>query len=507
MIICRRLPQFFNRIMLTEDKLMIIGIVRAQVERLLIMDLDGELPVKEAFQSTKSLQESISIATMNRNTDHQQLWGLLAAVKTISYNAAKHEIHFYFFTREAASRFDGLEAPFHRATHRLVNAQHAGRRAPGANVWELQYEEDGALISTASEYVVILRNVTHILDLGRLHAFLKHVLRVPFVFEDLAQSSLNRSSKRAATSDPEPKHQGGPRDEEPKEGWFDGRFKKKPSSGIPTNHPQANFPIQQGSVPAKNADKPTKPGMKNGRVNGAHQNAKAGSRFNPLTIESANEKSSQEDEQKPEQPEKPKPTAKTIRKAHAELLVAEDTALADLAAALAPAPTTQAQDPVSPAASAAIHGVVALEKSLSRALVSMGLRPVSTPRSGNCQVYSVAQALANCSFSDTLNLLAQADTALKKGCTARAFIDFPLKYPHGQRKQTLLQLRRGCEKMTQPVSKEEFRRYLTEYGSSSSDPAVFLPGKLWGSNDTLATYGTMLQRDILVISFVPGKST
>ncbi|KAE9065520.1 hypothetical protein PF005_g28586 [Phytophthora fragariae] len=192
MIICRRLPQFFNRIMLTEDKLMIIGIVRAQVERLLIMDLDGELPVKEEFQSTKSLQESISIATMNRNTDHQQLWGLLAAVKTISYNAAKHEIHFYFFTREAASRFDGLEAPFHRATHRLVNAQPAGRRAPGANVWELQYEEDGALISTASEYVVILRNVTRILDLGRLHAFLKHVLRVPFVFEDLAQSSLNR---------------------------------------------------------------------------------------------------------------------------------------------------------------------------------------------------------------------------------------------------------------------------------------------------------------------------
>ncbi|EGZ18844.1 hypothetical protein PHYSODRAFT_461089, partial [Phytophthora sojae] len=119
---------------------------------------------------------------------------------------------------------------------------------------------------------------------------------------------------------------------------------------------------------------------------------------------------------------------------------------------------------------------------------------------------SVAQALASCSFSDTPDRLAQAATALKKGCAARAFIDFPLKYPHAQRKQTLIQLRRGYEKMTQPVSEEEFRRYLTEYGSSSSDPAVFLPEKLWGSNNTLATYGIMLQRDIFVISFVPGKT-
>ncbi|EGZ16943.1 hypothetical protein PHYSODRAFT_382251, partial [Phytophthora sojae] len=90
---------------------------------------------------------------------------LLAAVKTISYNAAKHEIHFYFFTREAACRFDGLKVPFHRTTHGLVNAHPVGRRIPGANVWDLQYEEDGALISTASEYVVILRYVTRNMDL------------------------------------------------------------------------------------------------------------------------------------------------------------------------------------------------------------------------------------------------------------------------------------------------------------------------------------------------------
>ncbi|EGZ30443.1 hypothetical protein PHYSODRAFT_386952, partial [Phytophthora sojae] len=196
-VICRRLPQFFNRLMRTEDKLRIMGTVRAQVEGLLIMDLDGELPVKEAFQSTKSLQESISIAAMNHSTNNQQLWGLLAAVKTISYNAAKHEIHFYFFTREAACRFDGLEVPFPRTKHKLVNAHPVGRRTPGANVWDLQYEEDGALISTASEYVVILRNVTRNMDLGRLHAFLKHVLRAPFVFEDLDRSGPQSSTSTA----------------------------------------------------------------------------------------------------------------------------------------------------------------------------------------------------------------------------------------------------------------------------------------------------------------------
>ncbi|OWZ24024.1 hypothetical protein PHMEG_0001006 [Phytophthora megakarya] len=55
-----KLPQFLNRIMRTEGNLRVIGTIRAQVEGLLVMSLKGEFPVKEAFQSTESLQENYS---------------------------------------------------------------------------------------------------------------------------------------------------------------------------------------------------------------------------------------------------------------------------------------------------------------------------------------------------------------------------------------------------------------------------------------------------------------
>lgn len=125
----------------------IIGTVRAQVEGRLVMDLGGELPINEVFQSARSLQESISTAATNRGTDNPQLWSMLAAGKTISYNAAKHEIYFHFFTMEAACRYDRLDIPFHKGLHALKNAHAPAELSPGPTVWDIQYEVDGALVS------------------------------------------------------------------------------------------------------------------------------------------------------------------------------------------------------------------------------------------------------------------------------------------------------------------------------------------------------------------------
>lgn len=103
-ILCRQFPQFINRIMSTDDKLRLLGTVRAQVQEYLGMDLEGEYPIKEAFLSTKSLQESISLAVTARGPAAQRVWEMLTAVKTISYNPARHEIHFHFFTRDTARK-------------------------------------------------------------------------------------------------------------------------------------------------------------------------------------------------------------------------------------------------------------------------------------------------------------------------------------------------------------------------------------------------------------------
>lgn len=147
--------------------------------------------------------------------------------------------------------------------------------------------------------------------------------------------------------------------------------------------------------------------------------------------------------------------AKTIRTAHAELLVAEDAAKVGLAEVLDRVPETQGgltrsmtpteldeEDPL----------LTEVEMHLAQALKVRGLHKVTTPTTGNCQAYSVAQVLANSSFPHQLDQLAKAAAALKKGCMARALIDFALKYPHAQRGQTLICLGRGYKKRATQAS-------------------------------------------------------
>ncbi|EGZ29030.1 hypothetical protein PHYSODRAFT_471456, partial [Phytophthora sojae] len=175
-ILCRRLPQFINRIMATEFKLRIIGATRAQVEGKLIMDLEGELPIPEAFQSTNNLQESNSTAVTNRGIAYPAIWSMLAAAKTISYNAARHVIHLHLFTRAEAQRFEGLAIPFHRHVHALNNAH--------APLLSATWIRSSDLVQEAA-YVVILRNVARSMDLSHFHSFLQYALSVPFDLNDL----------------------------------------------------------------------------------------------------------------------------------------------------------------------------------------------------------------------------------------------------------------------------------------------------------------------------------
>ncbi|KAG6946498.1 hypothetical protein JG687_00016669 [Phytophthora cactorum] len=96
----------------------------------------------------------------------------------------------------------------------------------------------------------------------------------------------------------------------------------------------------------------------------------------------------------------------------------------------------------------------------------MGLSPVGTPSTGNCQVYAVPQALANSSFVKHTEQLGELTARLKQGCLVRALVDFDLKHDHLARKNTLLSLSRRRANMSRSVSDEEFPKYLQEYASS-----------------------------------------
>ncbi|OWY93530.1 hypothetical protein PHMEG_00037043, partial [Phytophthora megakarya] len=193
-IVCRKLPQFLTRIMSNENRLQLTMTIRAQVEGCLVMDLKGEWPVKEAFQSTRSLQESISTAAMARRMGSEPLWQMLAAVKTISYSAIQHAIMFHFFTRDIAKTYEGLTVPFHRGTHTLVNIHSGEEAGETGDAWSRQFDQNGELIPQTVNYVVTLKNVTRTMDQPKLLAFLKFVLKENFTWVDLDQGGSHSST-------------------------------------------------------------------------------------------------------------------------------------------------------------------------------------------------------------------------------------------------------------------------------------------------------------------------
>ncbi|KAG6957133.1 hypothetical protein JG688_00011097 [Phytophthora aleatoria] len=168
--------------MSTDDKRWILETVGAQVEGCLIMDLEGEVPVKAVLQSTKSLRETVATTVQRMGGNNPRVWQMLAVVKAISYDAARHELNFHFFTRDVARRYESLNIPFLSKSHQLRNAH---LENPNGTVWGRQKEVDGEVVNSATAYIVTVHNVARTMDLRMLYKFLKQWLRVPFDLEDL----------------------------------------------------------------------------------------------------------------------------------------------------------------------------------------------------------------------------------------------------------------------------------------------------------------------------------
>ncbi|KAG2760165.1 hypothetical protein PC129_g13758 [Phytophthora cactorum] len=186
-IVCCHFPQLFNFIIGTEENLKVKATVQAQVKGRLGMDLRDQTPVKAAFEITKRLLDTISIVAQRRGyTGDNLLWSMLAVVNAISYNATKHELNFHFFARDVARRYhDVWPIPFIRKEHPVRNVHAATVAETEGDIRLLQQAKAEVGGSPASEYAGTLVDITRSMDLGKLHAFLKAKLPVPFAFEDL----------------------------------------------------------------------------------------------------------------------------------------------------------------------------------------------------------------------------------------------------------------------------------------------------------------------------------
>lgn len=88
----------------------------------------------------------------------------------------------------------------------------------------------------------------------------------------------------------------------------------------------------------------------------------------------------------------------------------------------------------------------------------MGLRAVSTPATENCQVFAVAQALANDAINDDDQRLQATTEALKQGCQARSLIDFNQNCLQSSAKRLCyiwdVEARNGASRLGQGISSE-----------------------------------------------------
>lgn len=181
-LIAKYLPQFLRRVCDADNLLRFQNTIVAQVEGELVGQLNDSTPMYRDHQSSSRLVEAVMQAVRHRGGDVEHIYQMMKALKAAAYNPATHALHFFFYNREAASKWDGLALPFRTQLIRLVdvNAVLRGQDKP-KTVWDRQLGTDGLQNAvTHSRYRVHLLNVSRFVEMHQLTAFLRQEFGAQF---------------------------------------------------------------------------------------------------------------------------------------------------------------------------------------------------------------------------------------------------------------------------------------------------------------------------------------
>lgn len=181
-IVCRQMPAFLKEILSADDRLRLYSTVQVQVEGELVFQLKAPTSVSTSRQSTRALKDEILFAGQTSKVNMVEVYQMLALAKTISYDAPRRTIHFYFFDRAMATRFQTTRVPFKGLVYQLLNKHPT---AVHGTVWERQKERERGTLPRPHEYTVYLRNVNRFLDIGRLSAYFQQHIAAETELEDM----------------------------------------------------------------------------------------------------------------------------------------------------------------------------------------------------------------------------------------------------------------------------------------------------------------------------------
>jgi hypothetical protein len=177
-ILARTLPQFMKRCCTMNQFQYFHHFMIERAEGELFVKLPSNMKMYDYNQTTARLSDFIRTSASSQNWKDPRLAEMLTAVKVVSYNEERHAIHFHFFTKLEATKWENMAVPILRSTAVLQNPDARRReivtREDGTQAVVLLPPPDGTEDDRyQSPYRCRITNVTRTFEVDKLARFLQ----------------------------------------------------------------------------------------------------------------------------------------------------------------------------------------------------------------------------------------------------------------------------------------------------------------------------------------------
>ncbi|KAF1332039.1 hypothetical protein FI667_g3867, partial [Globisporangium splendens] len=536
-LLIRHLPQFLRRVCDGDTLFRFQNTIAAQVEGELVGKLSDATQVYKDHQSTGRVVEAILQAASFRNDGKmEETMAMMRVLKAAEYNDSTHSLHFYFFDRSTAAKWDRMTIPFRRQLVHLISAhptETTGERPEADSVWNRQLGVGGLQnAESRSRYKIRFLNTVRSMNMSlyleyfkqttgkRFHAYpldiygpISHQSQwweVLFEEESCPKALIDvrRIIWRGRTIilHHASKHRMAPCLICGAAGHFARAYDE-----IPLQHAEENPHASGENKPSENTNPVTldETNKSSPQPNSNSKNLTKNASFTVTTGISGQQTGNLKEQSKA----KPNggaantkgPASKASQKNGPRQISNDDIRWAkelmrfrrDMDELMKV--HVERQTELNPNRNDIMDWDG--EYTIQDVMDANGLAEATTLPTGNCQFYAVAEAILQIVHDNMANekLIEATASRIKQSMNAAARLNFDLEFPEGTHWGILEALGRGDRKMSPKERRADVLDYFSDIASSSSSRSSTLPGSLWGGPESLRMAAKALQRKIFVL--------
>ncbi|KAF1316144.1 hypothetical protein FI667_g15611, partial [Globisporangium splendens] len=563
-LLIRHLPQFLRRVCDGDTLFRFQNTIAAQVEGELVGKLSDATQVYKDHQSTGRIVEAILQAARFRNDGKmEETMAMLRDLKAAEYNDSTHSLHFYFFDRSTAAKWDRMTIPFRRQLVHLISAhptETTGERPEADSVWNRQLGADGLQnAESRSRYKIQLLNTARSMNMSLFLEYLKQTTGKRFyaypldkygpishqsqwwevLFEEescpkalidvrriiwrgrtiilhhaskyrMAPCLICGAAGHFARACKATEHELTTNNCIHADDEIVSKLPRKPATF--TSAAEIKESVSDGIDKKK---QPLQPATENPHASGEN---KPSENTNPATPDETNTSSLQPNSNPNNLTKNVSFTVKTgISGQQTGNLKEQAKAKPNDGAVNTKGPASKASQKNGPRqiSKDGIRWAKELmrfrrdmdelmkdgEYTIQDVMDANGLAEATTPPTGNCQFYAVTEAMLQIVHDNMTNekLLEATASRIKQSMNAAARLNFDLEFPEGTHLGILEALGRGDRKMSPKEKRADVLDYFSDIARSSSSRSSTLPGSLRGGPESLRMAAKALQRKIFVL--------